>query len=539
MLYALLKRHRSSSFDLILSSTGIEEFSGDFIFGKMTREAPAAASGGGSSKKRHRTVGGSSGAYQRSASASSTYAVIENCLPDGALEDATHRRGVRRSSSSSSLNANLLSVTADPGGFNDPTTADVILRLFVAPGPFQDGSSSVEEKSDIQVYLHSKVLARSKYFAASLSDRWQVEEREVAVSESEKKPLKLSFGVTLATGSFDVYLTVLKLLYSHDLVNGMSSVANALALLPVALELLFEECVRACVSFLEAVPWTEEEEKKVLALVPLLNEEESNELMARLTPQDEKAREEMLQGLIMSALYNHPNGAFVKAFVAKLLRDFSSRDSAKRVLEIVFGECLKIVRESLEQYSSPEFRAGNNNETEAIQRLNLHTAMTSARHLFWVIERMIDMKVADFAVKVWSEQESLSAELLRVFRDEASRQMVPGFANIMLRCISRLASAVASGSIVASRSVRMKLVKEWLPVLNACKDISSQMMLAPKTVAVELEETFLKIISTLPMSDSREMLKQCLSFSTRNVDDCPHLVSAFNTWFSRASRLLD
>lgn len=446
-----------------------------------------------------------------------------------------HRRTVRRSSSSSSLSATglCLSLTSEPGGFNDSATADVILRLFVAPGPLNE-DLVIEKKSDLLVYIHSKVLIRSKYFAASLSDRWQVEGKD-----DERKPLKLSYGVTLATGAFDVYVLVLKMMYSDDLVNVVGSVGNALAMLPVALELLFEDCVTACVRFLEAVPWTEEEEKKVLSVIPLLNEEESSELMERLMPQDEKAREEMLQGVIMSALYNHPNGAFVKAFVAKLLRDFSSRESAKRVLEIVFGECLKIVRESLEQYSSPEFRAGNNNETEAIQRLNLHTAMTSARHLFWVIERMIDMKVADFAVKVWSEQESLSAELLRVFRDDASRQMVPGFATIMLRCISRLAHAVASGSIVASRLVRMKLVKEWLPVLNACKDIASQMIPAHKTVAVELEETFLKIISTLPMADAREMLKQCLSFSTRNVDDCPHLVSAFNTWFSRASRLLD
>uniref|UniRef100_A0A7N0T1Y1 At3g05675-like ankyrin-like domain-containing protein n=1 Tax=Kalanchoe fedtschenkoi TaxID=63787 RepID=A0A7N0T1Y1_KALFE len=512
----------------------------------MTRESTAASCGGVSKKKRHRpaysTSGGGNLVYYRPASASSTNAVIENCLPDGALEDATHRRTVRRSSSSANLTANSSSPAAVPGGFNDPATADVILRLFVAPGPHQEGLGLATEKSYVLIYLHSKALSRSKYFDASLSDRWLVQEMqeiEAAVSGTEKTPLKLSYGATLADGSFDVYLNVLKLLYSHDLVNAIGSVGNALAMLPVAMELLFEDCVKACVSFLEAVPWTEEEERKVLAVIPLLSEEESDELMARLTPQDEKAREEMLQGVILSALYNHPNGAFVKAFVAKLLRDFSSRESAKRVLEIVFGECLKVVRESLEQYSSPEFRAGSNTETEAIQRINLHTAMTSARHLFWVIERMIDMKVADFAVKVWSEQESLSAELLRVFRDDASRQMVPGFATIMLRCISRLASAVASGSIVACRSVRMKLVKEWLPVLNACKDIASQMMPAHKTVAVELEETFLKIISTLPMSDSQEMLKHCLSFSTRNVDDCSHLVSAFNTWFSRASRPLD
>ena len=86
-----------------------------------------------------------------------------------------------------------------------------------------------------------------------------------------------------------------------------------------------------------------------------------------------------------------------------------------------------------------------------------------------------------------------------------------------------------------SAQVRRKLVEEWLPVLVVCKDTVSPM--SPyKALYVELEEIFLSIISTLPMSDSQELLPQCLNFSTRNVEDCPHLVSAFNTWFRRAAQ---
>ncbi|KAI7997599.1 hypothetical protein LOK49_LG10G01227 [Camellia lanceoleosa] len=57
------------------------------------------------------------------------------------------------------------------------------------------------------------------------------------------------------------------------------------------------------------------------------------------------------------------------------------------------------------------------------------------------------------------------------------------------------------------------------------------MLPSHKSLYLELEETFLKIISALPMSDAQELLQQCLSFSTRNVEDCPHLVTPFNTWF--------
>ncbi|KAL8536398.1 hypothetical protein ACS0TY_011860 [Phlomoides rotata] len=82
----------------------------------------------------------------------------------------------------------------------------------------------------------------------------------------------------------------------------------------------------------------------------------------------------------------------------------------------------------------------------------------------------------------------------------------------------------------------MKLVRDWLPVLIVCKERVSLMGSNAISLSLELEDIFLRIISTLPISDAQDLLQQCLSFSTRNIDDCPHLVTAFTTWFRRASR---
>ncbi|ERN17482.1 hypothetical protein AMTR_s00059p00043440 [Amborella trichopoda] len=89
---------------------------------------------------------------------------------------------------------------------------------------------------------------------------------------------------------------------------------------------------------------------------------------------------------------------------------------------------------------------------------------------------------------------------------------------------------------IEEMQVRMKLVKDWLPVLIVCKDNATPIPSGQKSLYLELEETFLRIISTLPMSHAQELLQQCLTFSTRNVEECPHLVSAFDTWFRRAAR---
>ncbi|KAF7810885.1 BTB/POZ domain-containing protein [Senna tora] len=348
---------------------------------------------------------------------------------------------------------------------------------------------------------------------------------------------KLNLSVPSTSGSIQSHLAVLELLYTNDFENTIDSASTALDLLAVALELLFEDCIRSCVGFLEAVPWTEEEEERVLNLIPFLSEEESKELLARVSPVKEDSCEVMLEGLILSAIHNYQNMAYVKAFVAKILRDFSSKESAKRVLEKAFNMSLKTVKESLEEYSSPDLR-GDHNETEAIQRLNLHKAMTNGKHLLWLVERMIELRVADTAVKEWSEQPAFTADLQRAFRDDAWRNIVPGLPAVVLRCTCKLANAVAAGTILATRQVRRKLVEDWLPVLVVCKDHVSPMLPSNKSLYLELEETFLRIISTLPMSDAQELLQQCLSFSTRNVEDCPHLVTAFNTWFRRAAQPL-
>ncbi|KAA3454003.1 BTB/POZ domain-containing protein [Gossypium australe] len=477
-----------------------------------------------------------------SATRLSSTATVVNSFSDKTVSESSQKLH-RTSSAASTITTSPSAVTSS---FNDPYTADVLLRLFVDRSPFDsDAPSDSSRQSDIQIYLHSAVIRRAKYFAAILSDCWQHRTNADAKSnngaegsrsnDNNNNLVHLNLAVVDDPNSISIHLTVLQLLYTSDFATVIDSASTALEILPVALELLFEDCVKSCLRFLEAVPWSEEEEKRVLSLIPFLREEESKELLARLSPGKEDSCEEMLHGLILAAIHNHPNMAFVKAFVAKLLRDFSSRESARRVLERAFETSLKVVKESLEEYTSPDFR-GDHNETEAIQRLNLHTAMTNGRHLLWLVERMIELRVADSAVVEWSEQASFTADLQRAFRDDAWRNIVPGLPAVVLRCTCKLANAVAAGTILAARQVRMKLVKDWLPVLLVCKDNVSPMLPSHKPLHLELEETFLRIISTLPMSDAQVLLQQCLSFSTRNVEDCPHLITAFNTWFRRATR---
>ncbi|XP_050234212.1 BTB/POZ domain-containing protein At1g63850-like [Mercurialis annua] len=499
-------------------------------------------------KKRHRSTNHrnwSSNSSTDARNTSPTAPLIDSLLDKTVTE--TSQKPHRTSSSSTTVAFNDPTTAA----FNDPTTADVILNLHLdSTTSSTDDSLSSSSLDNTQnddvlepIYLHSHILTGAKYFSALLSDRWQ---HDTITNIT-------SVNLTIPQNSIDDYLTVLKLLYTQDFTAVINSVSTALDILPVASQLLFEDCVKNCLKFLEAVPWSEEEENRVINLIPFINKDESDLLLARVrvsvaetegnkenNNDNDNSCEKMLRGLIYAAMHNHSNSAFVKAFVAKLLRDFPSRESAKTVLDGAFVESLTIVKGSLEDYASPDFRlggvGGDYTETEAIQRLNLHTALTVGKHLLWLVERMLELRVADNAVIEWSEQSGFTSDLQRAFRDDAWRNFVPGLPAVMLRCTAKLANAVACGTILAARQVRMKLVKDWLPVLIACKDNVSPTLPSHKSLYLELEGTFLRIISTLPMSDAQELLKQCIIFSTRNVEDCPHLITAFNTWFRRAMR---
>ncbi|VAH94899.1 unnamed protein product [Triticum turgidum subsp. durum] len=299
-----------------------------------------------------------------------------------------------------------------------------------------------------------------------------------------------------------------------------------------------------------------------------------------------------------------------------LLKDYPSRDCVHKVLDEAFLSRLDTVKELLGKYASPDFRiAVDSDEREAIQKLNLHSAVLNVKHLLWLIERMVDMRVADNAVKLWSEQVALAADLQKLLNDaDMWRNMAPGLPMLVTRCTLRLAHSVMIGETLVPRQVNRKLLLQisvgsnkimhsmvktrpsnWFellvngdglrfslvsevvffeskcvlpePAIRPCLDyhfvsntavektqisahrfVSNWKSASRRDIAQpmhsgykssncqELEETFLKIISTLSVPDAQELLQQCLGFSTRNVDDCQHLVTAFKTWFRRASR---
>ncbi|GBG62906.1 hypothetical protein CBR_g34278 [Chara braunii] len=390
--------------------------------------------------------------------------------------------------------------------FDDPLTGNVILHVCAESG------------INCDLHVHKEALQRSKFFAARLSDRWG--EGGGAITR-----------LFVHCKDAEAYIQTLRLLYAKDFNGIFKSVQGALAILEVAAELLYDECVAACIRYLEAVPWTEEEEAMVVEAMGRLQIDGADDVLARLRPVSERSVEDMLEGLVHVATHSpQQNGPAVKAFVAKILSDYASRECVRAVLEKAFNSSLKSIKDGVEEYSTPVVRR-RHDDIEALQKQGLHMAVVTGRHLLWIVERMIELRVADNAVVMWSVQAQFTENLVRAFSEDAVRSSAPGLPSLVLRCTCRFSGAIANGDIPAPRDVRANLVRHWLPVIIVSKR-DEQMY---KSLFLEVEQIFLRIILTLPMGVSQELLPQCLNFATRTHMNCPHLAATFNTWFRRAS----
>lgn len=396
--------------------------------------------------------------------------------------------------------------------FGDPSTTDVFLHLQRDKCSLSEEENKSEDVTEdiAEVRVHVHVLKQCRYFDALFSDRWQDQPR-TSTQEGRRASKFIHINLSVASGrSVSSYIATLKLMYTHDFDGTICDVESALSILPVAAELLYDHCISVCVRFLEAVAWSREEERQIVHLVSYLQLEESSALLARLSPVKvselnlshlsawicveftviilnvnfekflvcslvylhsssglsldtslkltlllivkETAVVDMFNGLVYAATHNHQNGASVKAFVAQFLSGHASRDTLRQVLDKAFALSLKTVKDSVEEYASPNVR-GRHDEIEALQRQNLHTAVVKGKHLFWIVERMIELKVAETAVVEWSEQGAFAANLKRAFSDDTWKNIAPGLSSLVLRCTCRLASAVACGSIIASQQV--------------------------------------------------------------------------------------
>ncbi|KAH0456036.1 hypothetical protein IEQ34_013943 [Dendrobium chrysotoxum] len=403
--------------------------------------------------------------------------------------------------------------SCSPGNqFNDQDTGDVRLTLSS-----KDGIS-------VSLSVHRHILvSHSRFFASKLSDRWSKQQRSlphlVEISDCD---------------DIEVYIETLRLMYCKDLRHRLmrEDVSKALGILKISAAIAFDAGVLSCLEYLEAAPWTEDEEEKVASVLSQLNLESSGagEVLKRVSlevvPSSvEEANgngasgngEEILLRLLQVVLEGKDEKARreMKGLVSKMLRENNSGrggtgDISKESLFSACEGCLRLLRLHF-------LRAASSDLSDAAQ------IARQADNLHWILDILIDRQIADDFLRTWAAETELA---------EAHQQVPAIHRYEVSRITSRLFVGIGKGQILVSKEARCLLLRTWLEpfyedfgwMRRACKGLDRHL----------IEDGLSNTILTLPLAMQQEILLAWFDRFLNSGDDCPNIQRGFEVWWRRA-----
>lgn len=403
--------------------------------------------------------------------------------------------------------------SCSPGNqFNDQDTSDIRLTLSS-----KDGLS-------VSLSVHRHILvAHSRFFAAKLSDRWSKQQRSlphlVEISDCD---------------DIEVYIETLRLMYSKDLRHRLmrEDVSKVLGILKISAAIAFDAGVLSCLEYLEAAPWTEDEEEKVASVLSQLHLESSGagEVLKRVSlevvPSSvEEANgngaggngEEILLRLLQVVLEGKDEKARreMKGLVSKMLRENNSGrggtgDLSKESLFSACEGCLRLLRLHF-------LRAASSDVFEAAQ------IARQADNLHWILDILIDRQIADEFLRTWAAATELA---------EAHPQVPAIHRYEVSRITSRMFVGIGKGQILVSKEARCLLLRTWLEpfyedfgwMRRACKGLDRHLV----------EDGLGNTILTLPLAMQQEILLAWFDRFLNSGDDCPNIQRGFEVWWRRA-----
>ncbi|KAH9295654.1 hypothetical protein KI387_039242, partial [Taxus chinensis] len=388
------------------------------------------------------------------------------------------------------------------------------LHIICSDGTEYDGNP---------VYLHSHVLKKSKFFEAKLSDRWSSDISSVREIRLTVRP----------DGSAQNYIKCICLMYSSYSGTSLSfsSVDEALEILPVTSELLFEEGIQACIQYMEAAPWTREQRLKIKALLSSFQVSISADLSARLGFPESSFTEEL------ELLKKRVAQIFSKSWMrgsGVIPVDHMRNNVQKYIVEIFKGNAPTAMQEICRDALLSQFRL----KMECIKYEKFRDVRNSAcEDVLWLIDtsKLCNPKIFETAFQMCVEDAQL-ANILVTHRVQDTKhahisgnQLHSEWQLSSLCCVidvfvHRFLKALAIGDIVTSKSFRISFLTRWVPVMaylicqltQLCSgEFNRRNSDLPLDYSNEFENGVAKVIGSVPLDDQKLLFMHLVDASQK------------------------
>ncbi|KAL1326820.1 hypothetical protein HN51_036934 [Arachis hypogaea] len=311
-------------------------------------------------------------------------------------------------------------------------------------------------------------------------------------------------------------------------------VYRSIDILEVSAGIMFNKGVLSCLKYLEAVPWTEEEEEKLRSLFTRFKFDDATarDILARLYLHDSTDSQflpNIARQLVWSISTCEDANARIelKSLMKGLLCKSSvygknHLDISKEDLYAVCRSCLASLVSLFEETSDTipprSFLVKKDSSKTLIERIS-----RQVDNINWLLEIMLDGQVADDFVNIWADQQQLvgmhenASPMIRYELSRVSAILIIAMATRKLQC--RLE---ARSGLLQSWFRPMLLDFGWLQRCRKGLDMKA------------MEEAMGQTLLTLPLKQQHVLFMVWFRYFSSHGTECPNLSKAFQIWWRRS-----
>ncbi|CAH9142882.1 unnamed protein product [Cuscuta epithymum] len=367
--------------------------------------------------------------------------------------------------------------------------------------------------------LNSEVLAaNSSVFADSMADY-------------RKKFKGLCTIEVPNVDNLGVFREAVELMFEEDIPKRLLKIGvyRAIDVLEVSVCIKFTRGILSCLEYIEAMPWTEEEDQKLRNLFTKLkfddnDDEPARDIFARLYVQDSLDSEQKLaRDLVLSVTTCSDANARneLKPLVKDLVcKSYEKEERPELNKEDIFGvcrSCLGSLVTLLEEATS------NNNPYGKVKPPLIERISIQVDNMNWLLEILLDRHMAEDLVDMWTDQ----VRLLHLHKGAS-----PMVRYELSRVSAQLFVAMGTRKMHCRSEARLGLMQAWFrPMLldfgwlQRCKkglDIKA------------VEEAMGQSLLTLPLKEQYLLFMDWFQCFSKNGTECPNLSKAFQIWWRRS-----
>ncbi|XP_061355094.1 BTB/POZ domain-containing protein At2g13690 [Gastrolobium bilobum] len=379
----------------------------------------------------------------------------------------------------------------------------------------------------IVLELNSVVLcANSEVFAGLIADY----KKGVSSSSGSTKMCRIE---VTDVENLGVFRETIELMFEDDFTKKLLNIGvyRSIDVLEVSAGIMFTKGVLACLQYLEAVPWTEEEEEKLRSLFTKFKFDDATtrDILGRLYLHDsEDSQPNVARQLVWSittcvdANARNELKSLVKGLLCKSsVYEKNHLDLNKEDLYSVCHSCLGSLITLFEEASNtipPERSRKNDMNKSMIERVS-----RQVDNINWLLEIMLDGQMADEFVDIWGDQHQLvkmhdnASPMIRYELSRVSAVLFVAMATRKLQC-----PLEARSGIVQTWFRPMLLDFGWLQRCRKGLDIKL------------LQEAMGQTLLTLPLKQQHMLFMEWFQYFSKHGTECPNLSKAFQIWWRRS-----